>query len=120
VFSTGIFPGDDPPREAALNYYTSMPYGLDHADRDAAMLLASFAGVVLHHSAARTAAELEVANLRKAIAARDVIGQAKGILMERRGYDADQAFDTLRHASQRLNVKLRDFAATLANRRAQL
>jgi hypothetical protein len=120
VLSTGIYPADDPPRQATVNYYSSVPYALDHADRDTAMLLASFAGVVLHHSAARTAAELEVANLRKAIAARDVIGQAKGILMERRGYSADQAFETLRHASRTLNIKLRDVAATLASRRAEL
>jgi hypothetical protein len=120
VLCTGIYPADDPPREATVNYYSSVPYALDHADRDTALLLASFAGVALHHSAARTAAELEVANLRKAIAARDVIGQAKGILMERRGYDADQAFETLRHASRTLNIKLRDVAATLASRRAEL
>jgi ANTAR domain len=120
VLSTGIYPADDPPREATVNYYSSVPYALDHADRDTAMLLASFAGVVLHHSAARTAAELEVANLRKAIAARDVIGQAKGILMERRGYNADQAFETLRHASRTLNIKLRDVAAILASRRTEL
>lgn len=120
VLCTGIYPADDPPREATVNYYASVPYALDHADRDTAMLLASFAGVALHHSAARTAAEIEVANLRKAIAARDVIGQAKGILMERRGYDADQAFETLRHASRTLNIKLRDVAATLAHRRAEL
>ena len=49
-----------------------------------------------------------------------MIGQAKGILMERRGYNADQAFETLRHASRTLNIKLRDVAATLATDRAEL
>src|SRR5205814_1310683 len=39
-----------------------------------------------------------------------VIGQAKGVLMEREGIAADEAFDVLRRASQRLNVKLRDVA----------
>jgi AmiR/NasT family two-component response regulator len=54
------------------------------------------------------------------VRSRDVIGQAKGILMERRGLSADQAFDTLRRTSQELNVKLRDLATTLASRRADL
>jgi AmiR/NasT family two-component response regulator len=49
-----------------------------------------------------------------------VIGQAKGILMERHGYDADRAFDALRRASQHLNIKLRDIADTLARRHREL
>jgi hypothetical protein len=120
VLSTGILPDGDPPRQAALNCYSKAPHGLDHADRDTALLLASFAGVALHHTAARTAAELKAAHLNEALSTRDVIGQAKGILMERRGYDADTAFETLRHASQHLNVKLRDIAHTLVRRRSEL
>ncbi|WP_433781436.1 ANTAR domain-containing protein [Actinomycetospora sp. CA-101289] len=120
VLSTGIFPDGEPPRQAALNCYSSLPHALDHADRDTALLLASFAGVALHHTAARTAAELEAAHLRAALSSRDVIGQAKGILMERHGYDADRAFDALTRASQQLNVKLRDIADTLARRHREL
>ena len=51
---------------------------------------------------------------------RDVIGQAKGILMQRRGITADEAFDVLRRASQDLNVKLADLARTLATRHAEV
>ena len=120
VLSTGILPDADPPRQAALNCYSSTPHGLHHADRDTALLLASFAGVALHHTAARTAAELQAAHLREALSTRDVIGQAKGILMERRGCDADTAFETLRNASQHLNIKLRDIAHTLVHRRSEL
>jgi AmiR/NasT family two-component response regulator len=43
-----------------------------------------------------------------------VIGQAKGILMEREGVTADEAYDMLRRSSQNLNVKLRDLAAKVA------
>ena len=35
-----------------------------------------------------------------------MIGQAKGILMSKHGYSADQAFDVLCHASQDLNIKV--------------
>jgi AmiR/NasT family two-component response regulator len=62
----------------------------------------------------------EIVTLRRALESRDVIGQAKGILMERRGIDEDEAFDVLRTASQALNVKLARVAETLASRRAEI
>jgi hypothetical protein len=120
VLSIGILPDGDPPRQAAITCYSTQPHALDHADRDTALLLASFAGMALHHTAARTAAELEAARLREALSSRDVIGQAKGILMERHGYDADRAFHALSRASQHLNVKLRDIADTVARRHREL
>jgi hypothetical protein len=85
----------------------------DGESQDIGLLFASHAAVAL------AGAEHEE-QLREAVATRDLIGQAKGILMERRGLPADQAFDVLRRASQDLNVKLRDVAATLAERRADL
>jgi AmiR/NasT family two-component response regulator len=45
---------------------------------------------------------------------RDVIGQAKGILMERRRLSAGEAFDVLRRSSQQLNLKLAEVAQHLA------
>ena len=42
---------------------------------------------------------------------RDVIGQAKGMIMARERVDAEEAFDILRRASQRTNRKLREIAA---------
>lgn len=55
--------------------------------------------------------DLAVADtLQEALLTRDVIGQAKGILMATRHIDADAAFDLLRTTSQNLNVKLRTVA----------
>ena len=51
--------------------------------------------------------------MTEALKTREVIGQAQGILMERERITADQAFDVLRRASQRMNVKLRDVASHL-------
>lgn len=62
---------------------------------------------------ALAACQAEVAGLREALTSRDLIGQAKGILMASEGVSADEAFDILRRASQRMNVKLRDVAAQL-------
>ena len=58
----------------------------------------------------------EVGHLKLAIEHRDVIGQAKGILMAREHCTADEAFDILRMASQRENRKLHEIAAQLADR----
>ena len=54
-------------------------------------------------------------NLNAALATREVIGQAQGILMERERISAAQAFDILRRASQHLNRKLRDVAQDLVD-----
>ena len=104
----------------ALNYYSRTPGGLDDADRDVALVFATHAAVALRGAQVMEAAELRASQLGEAVRSRDVIGQAKGILMERRGLTADEAFDTLRRTSQDLNVKLRDLAQTLAERRADL
>jgi ANTAR domain-containing protein len=48
--------------------------------------------------------------LTEALKTRDMIGTAKGILMERETIDEDGAFALLRSASQRSNRKLREIA----------
>ncbi|HSO70562.1 MAG TPA: response regulator [Arachnia sp.] len=50
------------------------------------------------------------ANLQRALEGHRVVGQAIGILVERHRISANQAFDLLRAASQRRNVKLREIA----------
>jgi len=49
-------------------------------------------------------------NLQEALQASREIGMAMGILVERHKLTAEQAFDQLRGASSRRNVKLRDVA----------
>ena len=60
---------------------------------------------------ARLVAELE--GLKQALLSRDVIGQAKGILMERLRVGPDEAFDHLRVLSQNQNRKLVEVARQL-------
>ena len=55
----------------------------------------------------------EIEQLREALTTRDLIGQAKGILMERHRVSADGAFQLLVEISQRDNLKLREVAATV-------
>jgi GAF domain-containing protein len=122
VLAVGLFPDQDgaEPRMGALNLYAKSRHGLDSADRDIALLLASHAAIALGATRAVNAAELESSQLRTALDSRDVIGQAKGILMQRRGLSADEAFELLRRSSQDLNVKLVDLAAALARRHSEL
>jgi GAF domain-containing protein len=120
VLAVGLFPDGAKDRFGALNVYAFEAGGLDELDRDLALILAAHASTALAATLATTAAELESAQLRQALQSRDVIGQAKGILMERRGITADEAFDVLRRASQSLNIKLTTVAQTLVDRRAEI
>jgi hypothetical protein len=56
------------------------------------------------------------ANLQAAIATRQVIGEAIGILRSQRPLTSEQAFQLLVAASMRTNVKLRDVARQVAGR----
>jgi GAF domain-containing protein len=77
----------------------------DHHER-VTTLLATFAALAL--------AEAQRAEqMQEALGNRDVIGQAKGILMERHGVTADAAFAVLSRVSQAENVKLAGIARRL-------
>jgi GAF domain-containing protein len=94
----------------ALNLYsieTTAPSD-DHAER--ARIFARHASVVLANAKAYDDAERHVEQLKEALQSREIIGQAKGILMQRERCTADDAFDKLREISQRSNIKLREVA----------
>jgi GAF domain-containing protein len=87
----------------ALNMYSRTRSAFDEESQDIGLLFASHAAIAL------AGAEHE-AGLRAAMNTRDLIGQAKGILMERHRLTADQAFDVLSRASQELNRRVVDIA----------
>ena len=84
----------------SLTLASSRPHAFDE---EAAGLAEVFAA---HATLALVGAE-EVRNLTAMAASRDVIGQAKGILMERLKLTNQEAFATLVRASQNHNIKLR-------------
>jgi ANTAR domain-containing protein/GAF domain-containing protein len=121
VCSTALLPAARLPRlSGALNLYSRKAGGLTEQDYALALLLATHASLALAYSTAVEAAELQAHQLHRAIDSRDVIGQAKGILMARRGYSPSEAFDFLRTTSQDLNVKLIEVAENLATRHQEL
>ncbi len=96
----------DDTRLGSLSLYSGQVRDFNDRDARVASLLATHAALVLSDA-------LRAEHLRRAIAGRDVIGQAKGILMERHRITADEAFVRLSKASQNTNRKLADLAAEL-------
>jgi len=94
----------------ALNLYSKTAPSYSDADEETAVLFSEQAAVACANAEVywRTYALTE--HLREALESRDVIGQAKGILMARRGCTPDAAFEALRRVSQHRNVKLRQVA----------
>jgi putative methionine-R-sulfoxide reductase with GAF domain len=102
----------------AMNLYADVPEGFTDGDEALGLDLAGAAGSVLSNvSAYWTAFDLSQ-NLNEAMKTRAVIEQAKGMLMALSpGLTPDDAFDLLRKASQRENVKLRVIAQRIVERR---
>jgi len=97
----------------ALNLYGRYPRAFGVIDRARGLLLAGVASLALSSARTHESEERRLANLHAALATREIIGQAQGILMERERITAEEAFDILRRASQHLNLKLREVAKTL-------
>jgi GAF domain-containing protein len=72
------------------------------------------AGLFATHAALALADTQRDADLRRMAASRDLIGQAKGIVMATQKVDADAAFAMLVAASQHLNIKIIDIATAVA------
>ncbi|MDR6415720.1 GAF and ANTAR domain-containing protein [Pseudarthrobacter sulfonivorans] len=90
----------------ALNLYGDDANVFDEESEQVGLLVASHAAVAFSDAQ-------EISQLNQALDTRDVIGQAKGILMERFKITAQQAFQVLIRASSETNTKLRDVAEHL-------
>ena len=84
----------------ALNLFSLEP--VDHFKPEAEAVGAMLAT----HAAAAFIATDEHRQMQSALASRDLIGQAKGIIMERFQVNAVRAFELLKRLSQDANVKL--------------
>jgi GAF domain-containing protein len=74
--------------------------------------------ILAAHAAAAIMANRETEQLNSALASRDRIGQAKGIIMERFGVDDVGAFNLLRRLSQESNIRLTDIAQRVIDTRS--
>ena len=101
----------------ALNIYASTPHAPSDETMTLAQAFASYAGVAVANAALYNHSAELADQMRTAMQSRSVIEQAKGILMARHGYDADEAFKSLSKMSQDSNRKLRDIAQTVIDSR---
>ena len=83
----------------ALNMYSQKPHAFDRRSVALGQVFASHAAVAMK-------AAIEVAGLEQALESRDLIGQAKGIIMESEQVTAGQALQRLRELSTARAVSL--------------
>lgn len=93
----------------ALNVYSERPNAFGPDSRTIGLIFAA------HSSVAWNAARRD-GQFKRALASRDTIGQAKGMIMERYGVNAVQAFEVLRKLSQDANVPLIKVATELVEK----
>lgn len=90
----------------ALNLYASAPQAFSADDQETALAVATHASLALHTSRRGE-------QFTSALASRDIIGQAKGIVMERFDVDSVAAWELIRKLSQDTNIRVADVARQL-------
>jgi GAF domain-containing protein len=114
VFSSPLSVRDE--SIGALNLYSHRPHPMEEWDAEIVASFAASASVVLANASSYAKNVEQNAHLQAALVNRELIGQAKGVLMERHGIDGDEAFDRLRSLSQHTNRKLRVVAREIVER----
>ncbi len=99
----------------ALNLYSHQREACGNWDHQPIAAFAASASVLLANATAFATSAEKNAQLEQALVTRELIGQAKGILMQRHDLNAEEAFDRLRIASQNANRKLRDVAQDIVD-----
>lgn len=98
----------------AFSLYSATPAAFSDEDQEFGSILSAYLAVAVAMAHRHEEVDHREAALHRALSTREVIGQAKGILMERQRLSAGDAFDLLRRASQRLNRRLVDVAEHLS------
>lgn len=96
-----------------LNIYAKNERAFDDRTIEIGQIFARQVSIALRNAQMYVAARDLAKQLNEALETRDLIGQAKGILMERESISDEEAFAMLRTISQHANVKLRDIAQRL-------
>lgn len=94
----------------ALNLFSREANAFDAESEQVGLVFAS-------HAAVAFAEARHIDHLNLAVDSRDLIGQGKGVLMERYSIDNEQAFLVLVRVSQRTHRKLSDLARELVSTR---
>lgn len=97
----------------AIKVYSNHPNAYDEREEEVLSLFAQQAAVLLVNTQALADARQLSNDLSQALANRDIIGQAKGVLIAQGAADGPTAFAMLVSASQRSHTKLHDVARQL-------
>jgi AmiR/NasT family two-component response regulator len=89
---------------------------LDRLEESRSRLSATIEESALARSQRQQLHSSAFARLQARLDSLPVIEQAKGVLMAQAGCPPDEAFDILRRASQRTNIKVRELAADIVER----
>jgi len=95
---------------AAFNFFAEQPHAFDASAEELGFVYAT-------HTALAWAALRRELQFRQALVSRDVISQAKGMLMERHHIDAEEAFERLRKLSQHHNVPVSEISRAIIGER---
>jgi GAF domain-containing protein len=99
----------------ALSLYGRRERAFDDESERVAELVSAQAAIALANAQLHQACVDLTGQLEQALESRSVIDQAKGVLMERRGVAASEAFEELRRRSQHENRKVRELAQELVD-----
>lgn len=91
---------------SALNFYAGRPHAFSEESVEVGTVYAT-------HIALAWSMMRRQDQFRSALASRDILGQAEGVVMERFNLDAIEAFELLTRLSQQSNTRLVDIAAGL-------
>lgn len=96
-----------------LSLFSARPRTLEASQLELAELLVAYGRAVVGNAADYGDAQLTALQLRAAAESRTVVDQARGMLMQALGCDADEAMRWLRRISQQRNVRVADIAASV-------
>ena len=102
----------------AIKVYSRQPAAYDQRSQQLLTLFAQQAAILLANAQSYEDAQQVGIQLRAALASRDLIGQAKGVLIAGGAPDEGAAFAMLVTASQRSNTKLHEVARQLVTEAA--
>lgn len=112
ILSSPLQARDEP--VGALNIYSRTTTAFTATDQQLAALFASEASALLSHAGARATDEHTAGRLQQALNARQAIACAQGVIMQRDGVDAGEAYATLRRRSVASGLPLRRHAELVA------
>lgn len=113
VLSSPLVAGED--SIGAIKVYARIADAFNESAAEVLALFADQAAILLANTQTMQDARQMAAELARALEDREVIGQAKGILIDRGAVDAEAAFRTLVGLAQRTDVRLVDVARQLVD-----